>query len=58
MSYTLPNGRQATKREQREREELLRERDECPDCEKAAENAVIRGDWRPGACQCPKHRSR
>ena len=57
MSYTLPNGRQASKREQRERERLMIERDNCPDCQRATEDAVKNCNDNPGACQCPKHRS-
>jgi len=57
MGYTLPSGRQATKREERERMALLKARESCPACKAATAEAVRRDDWRPGACQCPEHRS-
>jgi hypothetical protein len=55
--YTLPNGRQATSREYRERMALLKAREKCPDCDAAATRAIQTGDYRSGACQCPTHRS-
>lgn len=56
-AYTLPSGRQATSREYRERMALLEARDKCPECNRLAELAVMNSDYRPGACQCPEHRS-
>ena len=58
MGYTMPTGRRATSRQQREREKLLRERETCRECKDAARRAVETSDYRPGACQCPEHRSR
>jgi hypothetical protein len=56
-AYTLPSGRQATSREYRERMALLEARDKCPECNALAEKAVFECDYRPGACQCDRHRS-
>ena len=56
MSYTLPNGRKATPKQERERMRLLEARRNCPECDKAAREAIRKGiDF--GACQCPEHRS-
>ena len=57
MAYTLPNGRRATPKQERERMALLEARRNCPECDKAARKAVQTGDYSFGACQCPEHRS-
>lgn len=57
MSYTLPNGRQASRGWQAKRRKLLEDRAKCVECAKAAERAVKECDYSPGACQCPEHRS-
>jgi hypothetical protein len=55
QAYTLPSGRQATSREYRERMELLAARERCPDCKKAADEAVY--SMETGISQCSAHRS-
>ena len=57
MSYTLPNGRKATPKQERERTALLEARRTCPECIRLAREAVRRSDYRFGVCQCDEHRS-
>jgi hypothetical protein len=54
-AYTLPSGRQATSREYRERMALLKARETCEDCKKAADAAVF--SMETGISQCSAHRS-
>ena len=58
-AYTLPNGRQATSREYRERMALHKARRACPECKATAENAyTVHGTYPPlGSLFCPAHRS-
>lgn len=52
MSYTMPNGRQASRRYQREREKLLRERETCRDCKAQADRMAREGRWNDGQWVC------
>jgi len=57
MGYTLPNGRKATPKQERERMALLEARRTCPECARLSREAVRKSDYRFGVCQCPEHRS-
>jgi len=57
VSYTLPNGRQATPKQERERMALLEARRTCPECIRLSREAVRRSDYRFGVCQGDEHKS-
>jgi len=62
MSYTLPDGRKATPKQERERMALLEARRTCTLCEIQNRFVITHGDYRngygPADLYCDTHKTR